>query len=143
MDHSHVLRFARAVIDKVTNAKSWKLVPVELTDAMLDAMQVAGLAAFDADLEASLRDIALDPTRGRRAVWKAALGTAPEVSSAEPLYTLRPEGVRITGEPVAWRVWGRFGWTYQEEPPYETQRGRVAEPLYPQPAIDASKAAPK
>jgi hypothetical protein len=56
MDHSHVLRFARAVIDRVTSA-----------------------------------------------------------------------------EPVAWRISGRFGWTYQEEPPYESQRGRVAEPLYATP----------
>jgi hypothetical protein len=40
---------------------------------------------------------------------------------------------KATGEPVAWRISGPFGWTYQEEPPYDAQRGRVAEPLYATP----------
>jgi hypothetical protein len=56
----------------------WKLVPVEPTDAMLEAMQAAGLAAFDADIDASLGDTPLDPTHARRAIWRAALNAAPE-----------------------------------------------------------------
>jgi hypothetical protein len=148
----------------------WKLVPVEPTDAMLEAMQAAGLAAFDADVAASLGDTPLDPTHARRAVWQAALDAAPEAPSVEPvaylyqhgetgrtrivmpdqmmtnapgqwlevgpLYTVRPEGVRLTGEPVAWRISGPFGWTYQDDPPYESHRGRVAEPLYQHPQAD-------
>jgi hypothetical protein len=43
-------------------------------------------------------------------------------------------------EPVAWRISGRFGWTYQDDPPYESQRGRVAEPLYQHPQADHREA---
>jgi hypothetical protein len=39
-------------------------------------------------------------------------------------------------EPVAWRIAGRFGWFYQDDPPYESQRGRIAEPLYQHPQAD-------
>ena len=35
-----------------------------------------------------------------------------------------------SAEPVAWRIAGRFGWFYQDDPPYESQRGRTAQPLY-------------
>jgi hypothetical protein len=55
---------------------------------------------------------------------------------SDPLYTFRPEGVRLTGKPVAWRISGRFGWFYQDDPPYESQRGRIAEPLYQHPQAD-------
>jgi hypothetical protein len=51
---------------------------------MLDAMQTAGIAAFDADIDASLGDTPLDPTHARRAIWRAALDAAPEAPSAEP-----------------------------------------------------------
>jgi hypothetical protein len=37
---------------------------------------------------------------------------------------------------VAWRISGPFGWTYQDDPPYESHRGRVAEPLYQHPQAD-------
>ena len=63
----------------------WKLVPVEPTEQMLDAMQTAGIAAFDADVAASLGDTPLDPTHARRAIWQAALDAAPEAPSAEPV----------------------------------------------------------
>jgi hypothetical protein len=106
---------------KLPSNSAWKLVPVEPTPEMLDAMQTAGIAAFDADIDASLGDTPLDPTHARRAIWRAALDAAPEVPSAEP---------------VAWRISGRFGWTYQEEPPYATQHGRTAEPLYATPQPD-------
>jgi len=59
---------------------------------------------------------------------------------SDPLYTFRPEGVRLTGEPVAWRISGRFGWFYQDEPPYESQRGRTAQPLYQHPQADHREA---
>ena len=64
---------------KLPSNLAWKLVPVEPTDAMLDAMQTAGIAAFDADIDASLGDTPLDPTHARRAIWRAALDAAPEV----------------------------------------------------------------
>jgi hypothetical protein len=59
----------------------WKLVPVEPTDAMLEAMQTAGIAAFDADVAASLGDAPLDPTHARRAIWRAALDAAPDIEN--------------------------------------------------------------
>ena len=59
----------------------WKLVPVEPTDAMLEAMQAAGLAAFDADVAASLGDTPLDPTHARRAIWRAALDASPDIEN--------------------------------------------------------------
>ena len=75
----------------------WKLVPVEPTDAMLEAMQAAGLAAFDADVAASLGDTPLDPTHARRAIWRAALDVAPEAPNAP------------SAEPVAWFIPGAKG----------------------------------
>jgi hypothetical protein len=66
---------------KLSTNSAWELVPVEPTDAMLEAMQAAGLAAFDADVAASLGDTPLDPTHARRAVWQAALDAAPDIEN--------------------------------------------------------------
>lgn len=66
---------------KLSTNSAWKLVPVEPTPEMLDAMQTAGIAAFDADVAASLGDTPLDPTHARRAVWQAALDAAPDIEN--------------------------------------------------------------
>jgi hypothetical protein len=90
---------------------------------MFAAMQDASFAAWDAVVASEFNDDlpTYPPTYIHEQAWKAALDAAPEAPSAEP---------------VAWRISGRFGWTYQEEPPYESQRGRVAEPLYQHPQAD-------
>jgi hypothetical protein len=60
---------------------------------MLDAMQTAGIAAFDADIDASLGDTPLDPTHARRAIWQAALDAAPEVSDHREVMRLALEAI--------------------------------------------------
>jgi len=61
----------------------WKLVPVEPTEQMLDAMQESALVSFDAAIEAELNNgPAVESLH--RVVYRAMLAAAPEAPSAEP-----------------------------------------------------------
>jgi hypothetical protein len=100
----------------------WKLVPFEPTDAMLKAMQAAGLAAFDADVAASLGDTPLDPTHARRAIWRAALDAAPEAPNAEPVaYMMANDADSAIGRTLCWtpqrKSWNK---TWRTVPLYTT-----------------------
>jgi hypothetical protein len=75
---------------------------------MLEAMQTAGLAAFDADVAASLGDTPLDPTHARRAIWRAALDAVPDIENnpasaggAGAVHSVI--GITQSAEPVAWQ----------------------------------------
>lgn len=70
-------------------------------------------------------------------------GGSESMTHADALATVKiwSKWTAPSAEPVAWRIAGRFGWTYQEEPPYDAQQGRVAEPLYLHPAPSAEPVA--
>ena len=69
----------------------WKLVPVEPTDAMLDAMQESALVSFDAAIEAELNDgPAVESLH--RVVYRAMLAAAPDAPRAEPCPHIRSGG---------------------------------------------------
>lgn len=90
----------------------WKLVPVEPTEQMLDAMQESALVSFDAAIEAELNNgPAVESLH--RVVYRAMLAAAPEAPSAEPCPYIRSsaEGTHWcslaaqpapSAEPVAW-----------------------------------------
>jgi hypothetical protein len=67
---------------KLSTNSAWKLVPVEPTDAMLDAMQESALVSFDAAIEAELNNgPAVESLH--RVVYRAMLAAAPEAPSAD------------------------------------------------------------
>jgi hypothetical protein len=96
---------------KPPSNSAWKLVPVEPTEQMLDAMQESALVSFDAAIEAELNNgPAVESLH--RVVYRAMLAAAPEAPSAEPVAEspvpdLPPEVVtdaltQPKQEPVAW-----------------------------------------
>jgi hypothetical protein len=107
---------------KLLSNPAWQLVPAEPTEQMLDAMQTAGLAAFDADVFASLGDTPLDPTHARRAIWRAALDAAPEAPNAEPVaYMMANDADSAIGRTLCWtpqrKSWNK---TWRTVPLYTT-----------------------
>jgi hypothetical protein len=76
---------------KLSTNSAWKLVPVEPTDAMLDAMQESALVSLDAAIEAELNDgPAVESLH--RVVYRAMLAAAPDAPSAEPCPHIRSGG---------------------------------------------------
>ncbi len=76
----------------------WKLVPVEPTEQMLDAMQESALVSFDAAIEAELSDgPAVESLH--RVVYRAMLAAAPEAPDHR-------EAMRMALEYVSWHANG-------------------------------------
>ena len=83
---------------KLPSNSAWKLVPVEPTEQMLDAMQESALVSFDAAIEAELSDgPAVESLH--RVVYRAMLAAAPEAPDHR-------EAMRQALEYVSWHAHG-------------------------------------